>query len=77
MLIGGVVTAGACYVYIGEIDIMLVLIGAVVCEGTMSGVRFLHASTQRLARPNAVFVRLLLPAFILPWALIVSWAAGR
>ena len=77
VLIGGIVTAGACYVYINEIDIMLVLIGAMICEATMSGVRFLHASTQRLARPNAVFIRLLLPAFILPWALIVSWAAGR
>jgi hypothetical protein len=76
VLIGGVVTAGACYVCIGEIDIMLVLIGAIMCEGTMGGVRLLHASTQRLARPNAVFIRLLLPAFILPWALIVSWAAG-
>jgi hypothetical protein len=76
VLIGGVVTAGACYVCIGEIEIMLVLIGAIMCEGTMGGVRLLHASTQRLARPNAVFIRLLLPAFILPWALIVSWAAG-
>ena len=76
VLIGGVVTAGACYVCTGEVDIMLILIGAIMCEGTMRGVHLLHASTQRLARPNAVFIRLLLPAFILPWALIVSWAAG-
>ena len=76
VLIGGVVTAGACYVCIGKVDIMLVIIGAIICEGTMRGVRLLHASTQRLARPNAVFIRLLLPALILPWALIVSWAAS-
>ena len=75
LMVGTVMTVAASYVMLGMVDVYLVVIGALMCEFTMKGVRFLNASTQRLSRPNAVFIRLLLPAFILPWALIVSWAA--
>lgn len=75
LIVGTTVTVAASYVMLGLVDLNLVLIGALICEFSMKGVRFLNASTQRLSRPNAVFIRLLLPAFILPWALIVSWAA--
>ena len=75
LIVGTTVTVAASYVMLGLVDLNLVLIGALMCEFAMKGVRFLNASTQRLSRPNAVFIRLLLPAFILPWALIVSWAA--
>lgn len=75
LMVGTMVTVAASYVMLGLVDVYLVVIGALMCEFTMKAVRFLDASTQRLSRPNAVFIRLLLPAFILPWALIVSWAA--
>ncbi|MDP6363261.1 MAG: hypothetical protein QF633_08540, partial [Candidatus Poseidoniaceae archaeon] len=75
LMVGTMVTVAASYVMLGLVDVYLVAIGALMCEFTMKAVRFLNASTQRLSRPNAVFIRLLLPAFILPWALIVSWAA--
>ncbi len=75
LIVGTTVTVAASYVMLGLVDLNLVLIGALMCEFAMKGVRFLNTSTHRLSRPNAVFIRLLLPAFILPWALIVSWAA--
>jgi ABC-type lipoprotein export system ATPase subunit len=76
LAIGALFTALSSYVAVGTMDLGCVMIGALVCEFTMTGVRLLHSAIQRLARPNAVFIRLLLPAFILPWALIVSWASG-
>jgi len=75
-LIGLVATMISCSIFIGTLDPMFLFIGSFIGESTMLGVRMLHTSTQRLARPQAVFVRLLLPVFILPWALIVSWASG-
>ena len=75
LMVGTLGTVAASYVMLGTIDVYLVAIGSLMCELTMKGVRILNASTQRLSRPNAVFIRLLLPAFILPWGLIVSWAA--
>lgn len=74
LVVGTTVTVAASYLMLGLIDLYLVLIGALMCELTIKAVRFLNTSVQRLSRPNAVFIRLLLPAFILPWALIVSWA---
>lgn len=74
-LLGLVSTVASCLIFIGTLDPKLLVIGAFVGEATMHGVRMLHTSIQRLARPHAVFIRLLLPVFILPWALIVSWAS--
>ena len=75
-LIGLVSTMVSCSIFIGTLDPVLLFIGSFIGESTMLGVRMLHTSTQRLARPQAVFIRLLMPVFILPWALIVSWASG-
>ena len=75
LMVGTLGTVAASYVMLGTIDVYLVAIGSLMCELAIKGVRILNASTQRLSRPNAVFIRLLLPAFILPWGLIVSWAA--
>jgi len=41
----------------------------------MASVRFIEINTLRLARPNAVFLRLLLPILILPWALVAEYTA--
>lgn len=74
--VGALATMLSSYIFTGELELNLVVVGALIGEITMVGVRLLNNSTQRLARPNAVFIRLLLPAFILPWALVVSWVAG-
>ena len=74
--VGALMTMLSSYIFTGELDWSMVAVGALIGEATMSGVRLLNNSTHRLARPNAVFIRLLLPAFILPWALVVSWVAG-
>lgn len=75
LAIGLVTTLAACYIYTGGVDLALLALGGIIGETAMLGTRLLHQSTRRLARPNAVFIRLLLPVFILPWALIVSWAS--
>ena len=69
-------TALASVLFLGSLDLYLIAAGAVIGEMTMASVRMLHNSTHRLSRPNAVFIRLLLPIFILPWALVVSWASN-
>lgn len=74
--VGAVATMLSTYIFTGGVEWGTVVVGALIGEVTMAGVRLLHNSTQRLARPNAVFIRLLLPAFILPWALVVSWVAA-
>lgn len=74
--IGAAMTILSSYIFTDGVELNLVLLGAVICELSMTGMRLLHNSIRRLARPNAVFVRLLMPAFILPWALAVSLAAG-
>jgi len=74
--VGALATMLSSYIFTGELALNLIVVGALIGEITMVGVRLLNNSTQRLARPNAVFIRLLQPAFILPWALVVSWVAG-
>ncbi|MDE0858216.1 MAG: ATP-binding cassette domain-containing protein [Candidatus Poseidoniaceae archaeon] len=74
--IGAWTTALSSVLFLGGLDLCLIAAGAVIGELTMASVRALYNSTHRLSRPNAVFIRLLLPAFILPWALIVSWVSN-
>ena len=48
------------------------LVGAGLCGVVWHGVGWLQRSTQRLARPPAVFVGLLTPVLILPYSLLLS-----
>ncbi len=61
--------------FLDGINWELSVIGAGILWTTMSCVRFIELSTLRLARPNAVFIKLLVPILILPWALVVEYAA--
>ncbi|MDP6235566.1 MAG: hypothetical protein QF364_06975, partial [Candidatus Poseidoniaceae archaeon] len=58
------------------IDWRITALGTLMHWVTMNCVRFIELSTLRLVRPNAVFLRLLLPILILPWALVTDYAAG-
>ena len=74
-VLGFILTALGSVLFLDAMNWKLSLVGAGVLWLTLSCVRFIELSTLRLARPNAVFIRLLLPILILPWALIVEYAA--
>ena len=55
-----------------ELSWELILAGAILGAATEAVVGLLSNATLRLARPNAVMIRLLTPILILPWALVVD-----
>lgn len=55
-----------------DIDVQLILAGALLGIFTEGVVGLLSNATLRLSRPNAVMIRLLTPILILPWAIIVD-----
>ncbi|MGB2372867.1 MAG: ABC transporter ATP-binding protein [Poseidonia sp.] len=48
------------------------IVGSALCGIVWHGVGWMQRSTQRLARPQAVFVGLLTPVLILPYSLLLS-----
>ena len=74
-IFGFILTAIGCVLFLDSFNWKLSLVGAGVLWVNLLCVRFIELSTLRLARPNAVFIRLLLPILILPWALVVEYAA--
>ena len=52
--------------------VQTMVVGATLCGIVWHGVGWLQRSTQRLARPQAVFVGLLTPVLILPYSLLLS-----
>ena len=56
----------------GYWDLKVILSGAFLGAFTAIIVAVLSHATLRLARPNAVMLRLLTPILILPWAILVS-----
>jgi hypothetical protein len=74
-ILGFILSALGGVLFLDGIHWELSLIGAGILWATMSCVRFIELSTLRLARPNAVFIKLLVPILILPWALVVEYAA--
>ena len=74
-ILGFILAALGGVLFLDGINWELSVIGAGILWTTMSCVRFIELSTLRLARPNAVFIKLLVPILILPWALVVEYAA--
>ena len=62
-------------IFTQSVDFEIVIVGGLITLSTSFAVRFLQMSTIRLARSNAVFVRLLTPILILPWGIIVDYCA--
>ena len=75
-LYGALATSVCCFIFLEKIRFDIVLIGCFILWFSLAYVRFFELSTVRLARPNSVFVRLLIPVLILPWGLIVGYAAS-
>ncbi len=72
---GVIISALGMQIFLQSIDYRIILIGGLICLSTSYVVRFLQLSTIRLARANAVFIRLLTPVLILPWGIIVDYCA--
>ncbi len=75
LLSGSIITAIATQIFIQSIDFRIIMAGGLIAVFTSLAVRFLQMSTIRLARSNAVFVRLLTPILILPWGIVVDYCA--
>ena len=71
MIIYALLTTLACTAS-SDIDVQLILAGALLGIFTEGVVGLLSNATLRLSRPNAVMIRLLTPILILPWAIIVD-----
>ena len=74
-LSGCILTLFSMQIFLENLEWSIVLIGGVIALFTTTFVSFLQLSTIRLARSNAVFIRLLTPILILPWALVVDYCA--
>ena len=72
-LSGCILTTFSLQVFLQTFDWRIILIGGIVGFTTIFCLRFLQTSTLRLARTNAVFIRLLTPILILPWAMVVEY----
>ena len=72
-LSGIILTIFSMQVFLQTFDWRIVLIGGFIGFTTTFCLRFLQLSTIRLARTNAVFIRLLTPILILPWAMVVEY----
>ena len=53
-------------------DVQLLLVGSVLCFVVWHSVGWMQRSTQRLARPHAVFIGLLTPVLILPYSILIG-----
>lgn len=72
-LVIGLVFSSLSFTALGEaLDATSVAAGSLLCFSVWHGVGWMQRSTQRLARPQAVFVGLLTPVLILPYSLFVS-----
>ena len=70
--LGFVVTLLSATALHDGLETTTLLVGAGLCGVVWHGVGWLQRSTQRLARPQAVFVGLLTPVLILPYSLLLS-----
>ncbi len=75
-LSGLILTTISMQIFLQTMDFRIALFGALIALITTFCVRFLQLSTIRLARKNAVFVRLLTPILILPWGLVVDYCSS-
>ena len=71
-LLGAVVTMASNFALVSEFSAINMFVGALLTGITSHVLRLAHQSTERLARPQAVFIGLLTPVLILPYALLLD-----
>jgi len=70
--LGFVMTLVSATALQGVPSMQTLVVGSALCGLVWHGVGWMQRSTQRLARPQAVFVGLLTPVLILPYSLLLS-----
>jgi len=71
-VLGGAITLLSSLAFTDGLAVKTVVIGALLTGFVAHLLRFAQQSTERLARPQAVFVGLLTPVLILPYALLLD-----
>lgn len=71
-VLGGAITLLSSLAFTDGLAVETVVIGALLTGFVAHLLRFAQQSTERLARPQAVFVGLLTPVLILPYALLLD-----
>jgi len=71
LISSALLTTLACTLF-GKLEYNLIAAGAGFAMITASVILILHQATLRLSRPSALMIRLLTPALILPWAILVD-----
>ena len=72
ILLGLIYSCLSSFIFVQEFSIVLILSGTLFCAVCAFSMLLLSMISRRLARPQALSLRLLTPFFILPWALMVG-----
>ncbi|DAC15013.1 MAG TPA: ATP-binding cassette domain-containing protein [Candidatus Poseidoniales archaeon] len=72
ILLGLIYSCLSSFIFVQEFSIVLILSGTLFCAVCAFSMLVLSMISRRLARPQALSLRLLTPFFILPWALMVG-----
>ncbi|MCS5533704.1 MAG: ATP-binding cassette domain-containing protein [Candidatus Poseidoniaceae archaeon] len=72
MVGGAILTTISSYIFLENLQIIVVIAGSLSTLLCSLIIGFLQLSTNKLSRPQAVFIRLLTPILILPWSIIVN-----
>jgi energy-coupling factor transporter ATP-binding protein EcfA2 len=72
MVGGAVLTIISSYIFLENIEAIVVIVGSLSTLFCSLIIGFLQLTTNKLSRPQAVFIRLLTPILILPWSIVVT-----
>ena len=72
IMLGLIYSCLSSFIFVQEFSIVLILSGTLFCAVCAFSMLVLSMISRRLARPQALSLRLLTPFFILPWALMVG-----
>jgi ABC-type lipoprotein export system ATPase subunit len=72
IITGAVLTTISSYIFLEQLQLIVVVAGSLTTLICSLIIGFLQLSTNKLSRPQAVFIRLLTPILILPWSIVVN-----
>jgi hypothetical protein len=65
-------TTISSYIFLEGLQFIVVVAGSLTTLICSIIIGYLQLSTNKLSRPQAVFIRLLTPILILPWSIVVN-----
>ena len=69
---GAILTIISSYIFLEHLEAIVVVAGSLSTLFCSLIIGFLQLATNKLSRPQAVFIRLLTPILILPWSIVVN-----